>query len=460
MTTRRAFLISIAALPLAACEGGPLDDDDSAEPDEDDSSVSDDDDSGDSTPEPPPPFPIEGSLEPGSFPSAIQVCDALPDSVLVAFRTMEPDVHLVLGKADPLGDVLVWESPLLPVPDGILNLEVTDLEADTSYLLYAIDPARTRRSDVVQFRTALAPGTSRPLRIAASSCFGRSGAPWQSLRQTTQGNPDLCLLLGDTVYADGAETLEEYRGFWDEALSTDGLYYASLATSFVATWDDHEVDNNWTWSGAADRFPAALASFREAFPQRPGPAEERVYRTLRWGDAVEVISLDCRADRGDGRYISQEQMDWLKNILTTSTARFKLILNSVPIIDFSDWIGGISADDRWQGTPEQRTDLLSFLEDEGIEGVLFLSGDMHFGSVCQVSGDGEVGSGHWEVMAGPAGSTINPMAYLPPSWTDQYDLVIASWNSVLLDLDPSTGEVGVTFLDDEGSVIGERLLSL
>lgn len=422
--------------------------------------MANDDDSSESTPEPPPPFTIEGTLDSTSFPSAIQTCDVLPDSVLVALRTMEPDVQLRLGAVDPLGDVLVWESPVLPATDGILNVEVTALEADTAYVLYAVDPPRTRRSDVVQFRTALAPGTSRPLQIAVTSCLGRAGAPWQSLSQTTQDNPDLCLLLGDTVYADGAELLEEYRGFWDEALGTDGLYNASLSTSFVATWDDHEVDNNWTWSNAADRFPAALAAFRETFPQRPGPAEERVYRTLRWGDAVEVITLDCRGDRGDGLYISQDQMDWLKNTLTTSTARFKLILNSVPIIDFTDWIGGISADDRWQGTPAQRTELLTFLENEDIEGVLFLSGDMHFGSVCQVSRDGEVGAGLWEVMAGPAGSGINPMAYLPPSWTDQFDLVVAAWNSVLLDLDPATGQVGVTFIDDGGSVIGERLLSL
>ena len=59
------------------------------------------------TPEPPPPFTIEGTLDSTSFPSAIQTCDVLPDSVLVALRTMEPDVQLRLGAVDPLGDVLV-----------------------------------------------------------------------------------------------------------------------------------------------------------------------------------------------------------------------------------------------------------------------------------------------------------------------------------------------------------------
>ena len=49
-----------------------------------------------------------------------------------------------------------------------------------------------------------------------------------------------------------------------------------------------------------------------------------------------------------GLYISRE-MDWLKSSLSASTARFKFIMNSVPIIDFNDLIGEVEAIDRWQG---------------------------------------------------------------------------------------------------------------
>ncbi|MCO4771625.1 MAG: alkaline phosphatase D family protein [Deltaproteobacteria bacterium] len=469
MPTRRSVLVSLAALPLAACTD-PIgddddsalvgDDDDSATGDDDDSATGDDDDATDPTPEPLPEWVVEGTLDTTSFPSAIQTSDAHPDSVLVALRTIEPDLRLRLGQEIGGVEHLVWESDVLAAPEGILTAEITALSSDTTYLLSRGVHRVERRSDVVQFRTALAAGASRSLRMAVTSCLGRAGAPWRSLQDVASEDLDACLLLGDTVYADGAQTLDEYRGFWDEALGSDGLYYMSLATSFVSTWDDHEVDNNWTWSEHGDRVDEALAAYRESFPQRPGPAADRVYRTLKWGDAAELIVLDCRADRGDGLYISADQMGWLKDTLTTSTSRFKIILNSVPIIDFSDWIGGISADDRWQGTPAQRTELLSFIEDENIEGVLFLSGDMHFGSVCSVSGSGDVGAGLWEVMAGPGGSTVNPMAFLPPSWTDQYDVVVAEWNTVLLDLDPSTGEAGVSFIGDNGSVIAEKLLTL
>ncbi len=469
--TRRTVLVSLAALPIGCA--APLDDDDSAfVGDDDDSALANDDDSAlandddsagdddDFTDPEPDPYVVAGDLDATSFPSAVQVTDAAPTSVLVALRTIEPDLRLHLGRIEGQQVFDAWTSDTLTAPDGIFTAEITALLPDTGYQLYAVDPSGVRRSDIVIFRTALAAGTSRSMRIAVTSCLGRAGAPWASLRQASYDDPDVCILLGDTVYADGATSLLEYRGFWDEALGTDGIYYMSLATSFVATWDDHEVDNNWSWNDQGDRVDEAIAAFREAFPQRTGPDADRVYRTLPWGDAVELIVLDCRADRLNGDYISAEQMAWVKDTLSTSTARFKLILNSVPIIDFTDWIGGISADDRWQGNPAQREELLGYIEDEGIPGVLFLGGDMHFGSVCRVSADGEVGASLYEVMAGPGGSIVNPMAYLPPTWTDQFEVVVDQLNTVLLDLDPATGDVGVTFLDDSGNVIEETVLSL
>lgn len=446
-------------MPPGAIVPDDDDDDSTAVPDDDDSSVSDDDDSSEPPPPPPPLFELEGNVDYDSFPAGIQTTDALPDAILVALRTPEPDIVLRLGRVEDTGEVLLaFESDVLPVPNGILGLELTALEPDTQYQLYVMDPAGARRSELGRFRTALAPGERRSMRIAVTCCLGRTGAPWQSMRLVAEQDPDLCVLLGDTVYADGASTLTDYRGFWDEALETVGLQSMSLATSFVATWDDHEVANNWTWDQHGDLVEPALAAFRESLPQRVGPNPDRVYRTLRWGDAVELIVLDSRADRGDGLYISQAQMDWLKDVLTTSTARFKLILNSVPIIDFTSWIGPLAADDRWQGYPEQRTELLTFIENQGLAGVLFLGGDLHFGSVSSVSGNGAVGDDLWEVMAGPGGSPINPMALLPPFLTDQYDLVVPEWNTVMLDLDPQTGEVLVTFVNDAGDVIAERLL--
>ena len=45
----------------------------------------------------------------------------------------------------------------------------------------------------------------------------------------------------------------------------------SPSTSIIATWDDHEVDNNWSFEeNFSEQFLSALSAFRNAFPQRIG----------------------------------------------------------------------------------------------------------------------------------------------------------------------------------------------
>ena len=52
-----------------------------------------------------------------------------------------------------------------------------------------------------------------------------------------------------------------------------------------------------------------------------------------------------------------------------SEAQWKIILNSVPITDMKDLLGPAIADDRWQGYPEDRSDILTFIEEEQIPNI-------------------------------------------------------------------------------------------
>ena len=84
-------------------------------------------------------------------------------------------------------------------------------------------------------------------------------------------------------------------------------------------------------------------------------------------------------------------MQWLKDGLTSSEAQWKIILNSVPITDMKDLLGPAIADDRWQGYPEDRSDILTFIEEEQIPNILWVSGDFHYGMVSKVSRAGDIG---------------------------------------------------------------------
>ena len=67
------------------------------------------------------------------------------------------------------------------------------------------------------------------------------------------------------------------------------------------------------------------------------------------------------------------QKQWLKEKLKSSGATFKVVASSVP------WAMGTKpgSDDTWDGFPEEREEIFSFIQENKIEGVVFLSADRH-----------------------------------------------------------------------------------
>src|SRR5262249_19006784 len=128
---------------------------------------------------------------------------------------------------------------------------------------------------------------------------------------------------------------------------------------------------------------------------------------------AEIFVLDCRGERepssillGNGdHYISPEQMDWLKTGLLQSPARFKLILNSVPISMFPFSIVNF---DGWVRYPANRDEILSFIDDNTIPGVVWVAGDHHFASSGRISALG-AGSSQLEVLVGPGAQQSSPL---------------------------------------------------
>ena len=65
--------------------------------------------------------------------------------------------------------------------------------------------------------------------------------------------------------------------------------------------------------------------------------------------AADIFILDARSYRSltAGTYLGRQQMDWLKSELENSKAPFKVIMNSIPITDFSSLIGPIERENRY-----------------------------------------------------------------------------------------------------------------
>lgn len=426
------------------------------------------DDTGAPAPEPAPdrapePAPWEPGLteDASAFAWGVQVGDPGQGGAVVGARTTETEaLTLRLAVAEGEGWSELDATPdLLPGEGGEVQTTLSGLSPDTAYSLCFVTADGARRSPVARFRTGQA--ADAPLRkivFGATNCFGGNW-PFPSLQFAAEERLDFFLLLGDTVYADGAATQEEYRAFYEENFSAEPLRALFASTGVVATWDDHEVDNNWSWEEVSEeKFQAARAAFWEALPQGRGEGGTQIWRLIPWGPAVDLFVLDCRGERRDGDYISEEQMAWFKAALSASTARFKIVLNSVPITDMTGWFGDALSQDRWQGY-EQRAEILSYIRDNGVTGVLWISGDFHLGMVNRVDMAGGPGDDQWEVLTGPAGSDVNPLGALL-ELDDQFQLVVLEWNWTRFELDPSLGTCLVQFIGDDGAVLGEKTLEI
>jgi phosphodiesterase/alkaline phosphatase D-like protein len=395
--------------------------------------------------EPPSPWDPAGTVDRTAFPCGVQTGDATPDGIVASVRTDLPAFDLVLARGDALGWTEVERLRGVPAADGGARVVLDGLDPDTTHALVAVDGGT--RSTAARFRTALPPGSRRRVRFAATSCLGNDDVPWPSLRRVTEEGPlDALLLLGDTIYVDvRRDPAATYAARWRRALGTDGLAAATSATSVIASWDDHEVANDWTWETDGRLVRPAVRAFRDALPQRRGPGGLGTWRRLSWGDAVDVFVLDARSERSEGKLVSDEQLAWLIDGLRDSRAACKLVAGGVPISDLS----GLYVRSENQGwlPHAQRTPLLEAAAE--VPGVVWLGGDIHWGAVARVGRPGEPGDGQTEIICGPAGSKVT-MEAATAVGDPRFDAVVLAHHTALLELDPDAGEVAVTFVGDEG----------
>jgi alkaline phosphatase D len=365
---------------------------------------------------------------------------------------------------EAFGD-LVALARAAPGGEGFTQLELDGLVPGAWYsfaFVEVVERAVVSRSPLARFRAALDPGARSTLRFGATCCTqpGFSLAPIGHAGDRV--DLDFFALLGDTTYTGGAQTRTDYRVRWLRSLGQDESRRLRASTSVVATWDDHEVANNWdpeTIDPA--RLAEAAGAFFEHLPvRRNSRRPDQIYRSTRWGRTAEIFILDCRSERlpstrlrEDAQYLARAQMDWLKSGLAASPCTFKVILNSVPITNFPS-LFDVVANDRWEGYWFARSEILSFIDNEQIGGVLWLSGDFHFGSIGRVSPSGP-GSQAIEVLVGPGAQDPNPL------WSTlvddaQFDFATGTNNYTVFDLDPASHTAIVTFHDRNGAVLATK----
>jgi phosphodiesterase/alkaline phosphatase D-like protein len=405
----------------------------------------------------PPPEAVTESMT--DFPLGVASGDATTTSAI--FWTSyagSSAIELVVWEMD--GDTYgqtVFVGPAVPV-ESYVHVDVGMLTPGRRYRYTFFVQGRTARSAIGRMRSAIGADALEPLVIGAVSCTSNTRDIPTLGHAGGRTDLDLFVFLGDSTYNDGDVTLAEYRTHWAQNVGRAEYRAVRGASSMLATWDDHEFDNDWNPEtfDAAQR-AAAIQTFFEHQALRRDPANpDRVWKSVRWGRTAEIFVLDCRAERrpstrdeDNAEYISRAQMDWLKAGLIASTAIFKIIVNSVPITNFPG-VFDLAQNDRWEGYAPQRTEILSFIDMNLISGVIWLAGDFHLASAGRVSTSG-FGQNQIELLAGPGAQTGNPGAFTLGA--PQFDFATTTNNYTLIELDPTMGRFTATWIDGDGDTV-------
>lgn len=287
--------------------------------------------------------------------------------------------------------------------------------------LTALEPGTTYNYSIIIKRQVVSTGTlsTQPLwqwrkpapdfSLLTGSCayfnepvFDRPGKPYGSdsniFQAMAKEKADFMLWLGDNWYTREVDYYSEwgllYRASRDRATRVLQPLLKSMA--HYATWDDHD----YGWNNADKSYPLKQASrdvFRRYWSNPSyGEDEEGIYTKFTWND-VDVFMLDSRwfrsndlmKDSLDGsanaekRMFGAKQMDWLKNALLESkynrNISFRLIANGSQVLN------PVSPVDCLNDYPIEYEELLRFLDENNINGVVFLSGDRHHSEIIRLT---------------------------------------------------------------------------
>ena len=341
--------------------------------------------------------------------------------------------------------------------DGFVHVAVEGLAPGARYRYAFVElegTTRVARSRIGRFRAPIADDASEVLTFGAIACTEK-GRPATVLARAAEANLDAFLFVGDNAYCDGATSLADYRGEYLAHFGRADHLAVRASTGMYITWDDHEIKNNVN-PESMDQNQLA-AAFQAFFDHAPIAKinERQIWRSARWGKTAEIFVLDSRSERkpstivsSSPQYISPAQLAWLKAGLAASPATFKIILNSVPITNMPP-IWDTWPTDRWEAYGAQRTEILRYIDDNAITGVLWLSGDFHLAFISHVSTSGP-GATQREVLCGPGGQSANPLV---SSLTQpQFSYATGTNNYTTLRLDPVARSVTVGYHDAAGAM--------
>jgi alkaline phosphatase D len=260
---------------------------------------------------------------------------------------------------------------------------------------------------------------SKDLSLGIVSCSNYQFGYFSAYRHLANKDIDIVLHLGDYFYEYGPEgygdksferkhnppreilSLEDYRTRYAQYRSDKDLQLLHQKHPFITIWDDHEITNDAYIDGAQNhqddegdymiRKAFAKKAYYEWMPIRP-KNQDVLYRDFELGPLADIIVLDERLEgrlkpvestegmTSEQTMLGSVQLEWFKNKLEASDATWKIIGNQVIFSPLE--LGKVRPTapknlDAWDGYAVERDGIISHIAKNGIDNVVFVTGDTH-----------------------------------------------------------------------------------
>lgn len=310
-----------------------------------------------------------------------------------------------------------------------------------------------------------------PRSIAFGSC-GSQDKPMPILDTVVQVAPDLFIYLGDNIYGDTRD-MNVLRAKYEKLGAKPEFQQLRAAMPLLSIWDDHDYGEN----DAGKEYPFKEQS-REIFfdfwqvpadsPRRSHPGIYGEHRFQHQDRTLQILLLDTRTfrdplaknpgndpafkndyrpdDNPQKTLLGEEQWQWLAERLR-EPADVRIVCTSIQFgHEYNGW-------ESWTNLPAQQQRMIGLIKETQANGVVFISGDVHWGEISRRDPWGDKGYPLFDVTASgltESWPTVEPNQYRvgPVVRDNHFGRIQIEWQEA----DPT---IRLQIIDREGTIRAE-----
>lgn len=326
---------------------------------------------------------------------------------------------------------------------------------------------------IINFNTKVFSQNKTIHKIAFGSCSYQY-KPQPILDKIVETKPDIFIYMGDNIYGD-TDNMDSLKKEYSILAAKPEFINLKKNVKLYATWDDHDFGENDAgrhYSKKEESKEIFLNFFEE--PKNSSRWKHKgIYHSEMLGDkknSVQIILLDTRTFRddlierkksdtlfkndyipyttSDSTMLGAKQWKWLEKELKKK-ASIRIIVSS------NQFAHSYNGYESWTNFPHEQTKMLELIKKTKANGVVFISGDVHWGELSVLNYPNL-----YPIYDITSSGITQKWPKVEPN-TNRIGNPIRENNYGLITIDNSTKIQGLTFqlIDNQNKVVLEKKIS-